>query len=423
MRFVRRWRRWRHIDCEKGGAVCGGPTEGEDNRMSTLAVIPARGGSKGIPRKNVALLAGRPMVAWTIDAARGARRVDRVVVSTDDAEIASVSRQWGAEVVMRPAELSGDAASSESALRHVLDSLRESEGYEPELLVFLQCTSPLTLAEDIDGVVERLLESGADTALSVTPFHYFLWREGAGGEAEGVNHEKARRPLRQDREPQYLETGAVYAMRTAGFREAGHRFFGKTVMQGMPAERCGEVDEPEDLVRMDERLRAREAGRWAEALPDAVGAVVFDFDGVFTDNRVAVCEDGTERVSCSRGDGIGIAALQRNCPDIHLLVLSSEENGVVSARCGKLGLECLQGVERKAPALEEWLKSRGVSAAETVYVGNDVNDLECMACVGCGLAVCDAHPDALARARALDAATPGLQALQERLERARAAAH
>ncbi len=223
-----------------------------------LAIIPARGGSKGIPRKNLQPLAGKPLLAYSIEAARQTSSITRTVVSTDDPEIGAVAQEYGAEVVWRPAEISGDTASSESALLHVLDHLRQSEGYEPDLLVFLQCTSPLTAPEDIEGTIRALLDANADSALAVTPFHYFLWREGQDGSAVGINHDKSRRPLRQEREPQFLETGAVYVMRTQGFRAARHRFFGKTVMYVMPRERCLEIDDPEDLIVAEALLRARQ---------------------------------------------------------------------------------------------------------------------------------------------------------------------
>jgi CMP-N-acetylneuraminic acid synthetase len=199
------------------------------NKMECLAIIPARGGSKGIPRKNILPLAGKPLIAYNIEQARLAHSVNRVVVSTDDAEIGAIARQYGAEVVWRPAEISGDSASSESALLHVLESLQAAEGYRPDVLVFLQCTSPLTLAEDIDGTLQALLDAQADTALAVIPFHYFVWKPQPDGDAVGINHNKGYRPLRQEREPQYLETGAVYVMRVPGFEAARHRFFGKTV--------------------------------------------------------------------------------------------------------------------------------------------------------------------------------------------------
>jgi CMP-N-acetylneuraminic acid synthetase len=192
-------------------------------------------------------LAGKPLVAWSVEAARAAGCAGRVVVSTDDGEIAGVAREHGAGIVMRPPEISGDSSSSESALLHVLDTLREQEGYEPDVVVFLQCTSPLTTGADIDAAVQTLLDRDADTAVAVTPSHAFLWREGDGGEALALNHDKAVRPMRQDLPPEYRETGAIYVMRAGGFLEARHRFFGKTVLYVMPAARSIDIDEPLDL--------------------------------------------------------------------------------------------------------------------------------------------------------------------------------
>jgi N-acylneuraminate cytidylyltransferase len=130
----------------------------------------------------VRLLAGKPLISHTIGTATQASSVNRVVVSTDDDEIATISRQWGAEVVSRPVGISTDTSSSELALLHALEHLHENEGYSPDLLVFLQCTSPLTLPEDIDGTVQVLFDQEADSSLAVTPFHYFLWRWDVNGE-------------------------------------------------------------------------------------------------------------------------------------------------------------------------------------------------------------------------------------------------
>ena len=316
----------------------------------TLAIIPARGGSKGIPRKNVRPVGGLPLVGWTIEAARASGRVNRVVVSTDDPEIAEVSQRHGAEVVWRPSAISGDLASSEAALRHVLDHLRDTEGYVPELVVFLQCTSPLTAPEDIDGTIEALEREGADTALAAVPFHYFLWRRGDDdGDAVGINHDKAVRLLRQQREPEHLETGAVYVMKTAGFLDAGHRFFGKTALFEMPSERRWEVDDPVDLDVAEVLLRRRARGLTIARLPERLDALVFDFDGVFTDNRVTVLEEGREAVVCSRGDGMGLEMLRK--AGWPMVVISKETHPIVSARCAKLKLECFQGIEDKRTAL------------------------------------------------------------------------
>ena len=185
--------------------------------MNVLAVIPARGGSKGMPGKNLVPIYGIPLLAHTINSALSSAFVQRVVVSTDDKKIASVAETYGAEVVLRPPDISEDDSPSELALLHVLDHLRQIEDFCPDLLVFLQCTSPLTLPEDIDGTIRALVSDEADTSLSVVPFHYFLWKTGPNGNAIGINHDKNIRQMRQERESHYLESGAVYVMRTEGF--------------------------------------------------------------------------------------------------------------------------------------------------------------------------------------------------------------
>jgi len=227
-------------------------------KLKTLALIPARGGSKGIPKKNIQPLAGKPLLAHSIQSARRTPSIDRIAVSTDDPEIAAVARAYAAEVVWRPPELSNDSATSESALLHALQYYRENQAYTPDLLVFLQCTSPLTLPEDIEGTIQTLLTHNADSALSVAPFHYFLWGYGPNGEVVAINHDKYYRPRRQDRDPQFVETGAVYVMRVPGFLQARHRFFGKIALYHMPLERRLEIDHPIDLQIAEVILRERE---------------------------------------------------------------------------------------------------------------------------------------------------------------------
>ena len=201
-------------------------------KNQALATILARGGSKGIPRKNVRLLAGKPLIAHTIEHARQARSVDRVVVSTDDPEIAAVSEQYGAEVVWRPAEISGDTASSESALLHALDFLEQAEGYRPDLVVFLQCTSPIRRPKDIDQAVQTLLDEDADSLLSVVPFHLFVWRL-VDGQGQPVDYDHRRRPRRQDRQPEYMENGSIYVFKPWVLRQFNNRLGGKIALYVM----------------------------------------------------------------------------------------------------------------------------------------------------------------------------------------------
>jgi CMP-N-acetylneuraminic acid synthetase len=232
-----------------------------------------------------------------------------LVVSTDNDDIAHISRKAGAEVIYRPSDIVGDTASSESALLHVINRLAEQEDYHPDLIVFLQCTSPLAHVDDIDGTIQCLLQESADTAIAVSNFHYFIWRQ-AQGNASGINHEKNVRLLRQEREPQYIESGSVYVMRAEGFKMAKHRFFGKTVMHDIPAERCWEIDEPIDFSIAEIMLRKHLSGQRKNFLSSPVAAVIFDFDGAFTDNTVLVSPDGREAVRCNRSDGWGLARLR-----------------------------------------------------------------------------------------------------------------
>lgn len=334
-----------------------------------------------------------------------------MVVSTDDAEIAAVARQYGAEVVWRPAVISGDDASSESALLHTLEHLEKSEDYHPDLLVFLQCTSPLTTSQDIEESIQLLLDKNADTALSVTPFHYFLWKEDEHGAAGGINHDKNIRPLRQQRQPQFLESGAIYLMRVEGFKTTRHRFFGKTVMHVVPPERCFEIDEPVDLVIAESLVREQQSKEASSKLPERTSALVLDFDGVFTDNRVIVVQDGKEGVLCDRGDGWGLGRLKNI--GIAILVLSSEANPIVQVRCEKLGLEYRQGILNKLPAMLDWLTQKGIEPANAVYVGNDVNDLDCLRAAGCGAAVADARPEVLREATLVLKSPGGRGAIRE----------
>ncbi|MFW6145870.1 MAG: cytidylyltransferase domain-containing protein [Planctomycetota bacterium] len=375
------------------------------------AIIPARGGSVGITGKNLRPLQGKPLLAHTIEAGRAAQRIGRVVVSTDADAIADIAVQFGAQVVRRPEALSGPTASSESALLHALESLAAAENYRPEVTAFLQCTSPLTAPEDIDDTVAAVVDGGADSALTVAPFHAFIWTADGNGSAVGVNHDKRQRLMRQQRGDQFIETGAVYAMRTAGFVEAGHRFFGTTAMVPTPAERHWEIDEPVDLAVAATLMAERDRRAALERLPDPPRALLMDFDGVFTDNRVLVDQAGVESVWCHRGDGMGLSHLRaRGLP---MAVITTETNPVGAARCRKLGLPCLHGVADKLPVLLGWLDEQQVDPADAIYVGNDVNDAACLRAVGCPVIVADAHPAVRALGRIVLSAAGGHGAVRE----------
>ncbi|WP_432180043.1 cytidylyltransferase domain-containing protein [Streptomyces sp. NBC_00063] len=403
-----------------------------------LAVIPARGGSKGVPAKNLAPVGGVPLVARTVRECRATRLVTDVVVSTDDAAIAAAAREAGAEVVLRPAAIAGDKSSSEAAVLHALDAHEALQGAAVDVVLLVQCTSPFIVREDIDGVVNAIVEKGADTALTVAPFHGFVWRDADDDPAApaaverasveggtdtlvapaatsggyGVNHDKSFRQMRQDRPQDLLETGAVYAMDASGFREAKHRFFGRTELVRTDPARVLEIDDPHDLSRARALAPLFDANR-PGSLPTAedIDAVVLDFDGTQTDDKVLIDSDGREFVTVHRGDGLGIAALRKS--GLPLLILSTEQNPVVAARARKLQIPVLHGIDRKDLALKQWCEEQGIAPERVLYVGNDVNDLPCFGLVGWPVAVASAHDVVRGAARAVTALPGGDGAIRE----------
>ncbi|MGX1708577.1 cytidylyltransferase domain-containing protein [Streptomyces albidoflavus] len=388
-----------------------------DPAPRVLAVIPARGGSKGVPGKNLAEVGGVPLVARAVHACRTARLVSEVLVSTDDPAIAEAARAAGATTVERPAPLSGDTATSEAAVLHTLDTDEARHGRLADVVLLVQCTSPFLTADDVDGVTAAVLE-GADTAVTAAPFHGFLWRDLATGatpsSGHGVNHDAAHRPRRQDRPEDLLETGAAYAMRGDGFRAVRHRFFGRTALVRTDPARVLEIDDPHDLARaraLAPLLDRNEAPGARRPGPGDVDAVVLDFDGTQTDDTVQIDAEGRERVSVHRGDGLGIAALRD--AGIPLLILSTEQNPVVTARARKLRIPVLHGVDRKDEALKQWCDEQGVDPARVLYAGNDANDLPCFALAGWPVAVASAHEPVRRAARAVTTAPGGRGAVRE----------
>jgi YrbI family 3-deoxy-D-manno-octulosonate 8-phosphate phosphatase len=363
-----------------------------------VAIIPARGGSKGVPGKNLRRVAGRSLVQRAVDACVTATSIDVTYVSTDDAKIAQAARAAGAEVVERPADLSGDTASSESALLHTLDHLGSS-GTEPEIVVFVQCTSPFIDPGDLDRAVGMVATGEADSVFAAVATYEFLWRSGPDGQASGINHDPAYRPRRQEREPHFRESGAFYVMSVTGFRAARHRFFGRTAVVQVPELSAVEIDHDHDLT-----LASALAAAIDPRVRVDVDVVVTDFDGVHTDDSAIVDEDGYEAVRVSRADGLGVEMLRK--AGVPILILSKETNRVVRARAAKLQVDVLHGIDTKAEVVRDWLSRQGVAPERAAYLGNDINDLGPMELVGWPIAVADAHP-AVRRAARLVLSHPG----------------
>lgn len=379
---------------------------------SVVALIPARGGSKGLPSKNLRRIGGVPLVARAVQAARAAG-IAAVWVSTDDPEIAEVSRTAGAGVILRPAELAGDDASSESALLHALDELAEG-GVLPRTIAFLQATSPFIDDAALARAVQRVDRGSDDVVIAAFPTYAFLWSMADRG-AIGANHDQRVRQRRQDREAQWQETGAFYVLSARGFLANRFRFFGRVGVEAVAESTAVEIDDEAQLATA-ERIGGSNSpaeGPPADRRPTPldVDAVVTDFDGVHTDDRASVDADGMESVQVSRADGLGVAMLRD--AGVPLVIMSRERNRVVAARAAKLQVEVLQAVDDKAAALTAWAAARRIPLERIAYVGNDVNDASALALVGWPIVVPGAHPSVLPLARHVLTAAGGRGAVRE----------
>jgi CMP-N,N'-diacetyllegionaminic acid synthase len=234
-----------------------------------LAIIPARGGSKGIPGKNLARLGGIPLIAWTIAAAKSCPLVDRVLVSTDDPTIADAARQAGAEApFLRPASISHDTASSIDAVRHAVSYLAEHEGDKPDIVALLQPTSPFRTGSDLTAALELLKSSGADGLISVVKVRHhpaYMKAMQQDGSLVPIAQRPATGEPRQALPHTYAPNGSIYLVRTSTLETGGDWSSGRCVGYVMEDRHSIDIDEPWDLelarMMVDAGVHLLEVGR------------------------------------------------------------------------------------------------------------------------------------------------------------------
>jgi N-acylneuraminate cytidylyltransferase len=374
-----------------------------------LALIPARGGSKGIPRKNIRSFAGYPLIAWSIAAAKQSSLVTRVIVSTDDEEIAAVAREWGAETpFLRPSELAQDKTTDLPVFEHALKWLEEVEGYRPEVVIQLRPTSPIRPLTMVDDAIRILLDhKDADCVRGVVPAAqnpFKMWR--FNGEDKPLNPllqvDGIAEPYNAPRQilpPVYWQTGHIDAIRISTIT-------GKKSLTGdviyplvIDSKYTVDIDNLTDWAKYEalvySGLEMVSPGNPRRPMPESVKLIITDFDGVITDNHVITDQDGKESVLASRGDSMHIKTLREK--GIEFLILSSEPNPVVLARAKKMGVEAIHnlGMEHKDQAMLKVLEQKKLKAENVIYIGNDLNDLPCFEIAGWAVAVADAAPEVI----------------------------
>lgn len=378
-------------------------------KPEVLAIIPARGGSKGIPRKNIRNFAGYPLIAYSIAAARRAKNVTRVIVSTDDEEIGSVAREFGAETpFLRPAKHAQDQTTDFPVFLHALEWLKDNEDYRPEIVVQLRPTSPVRPLTCVDDAIQKLIEHPeADSIRGVVPARqnpFKMWRiiEEKGImepllQVKGIP--EAYNAPRQILPSVYWQTGHIDVIRAKTILEK-HSLSGAVILPLIiDSIYAVDIDSPFDwqqaewLVKSG-GLKIIDPANKRRRLPDRIDMLVLDFDGVLTDNHISVNEQGQEMVVASRSDGYGLSLLRRNTK-IKVMVLSRETSPVVAARCKKLKLPFLQGIDEKDVAIKEIAHQENISLDNIIYMGNDLADLPCFPLVACAIAPADAEKEVI----------------------------
>lgn len=220
-----------------------------------ISIIPARGGSKGIPNKNIINIAGKPLIAWTIEQSIKTRSISKTYISTNDNQIADISKQYGAEIIWRPEKICGDTATSESAILHALDYLKVKQKLEPDYVVFLQATSPLRKKDDIEKAIKKIVNDRADSLISGSKFEDFLFWEKRNEIWESVNYDYKNRGIRQDRNPQFVENGSIYIFKPEVLRKFNNRIGGKLTLYEMEFWQTWQIDRKEDIELVEFYLK------------------------------------------------------------------------------------------------------------------------------------------------------------------------
>lgn len=227
--------------------------------MKIIAIIPARGGSKRIPQKNITTFCNKPLLAWSIEHAKNSKFIDNVYVVTDDKEIAEVAEKFGAKIIEEPAEIATDRSTSESALIYALTEInKENVIEEINYVVFLQATSPLRETKDIDNAINKIISENGDSLFGGAELGDFcIWKENTNHELVSANYDYKDRKRSQEFDKQFVENGSVYIFKPEILSKFNNRLGGKILISLMEFWKSFEIDETDDIVFCEEIFKIK----------------------------------------------------------------------------------------------------------------------------------------------------------------------
>ncbi|MGG4037816.1 HAD-IIIA family hydrolase [Heyndrickxia ginsengihumi] len=349
-----------------------------------VVLIPARGGSKSIPLKNIKKIAGRPLISWTIEAAVNCKDIDHIFISTDSIKIKEVVENLKfprVTVIDRSEESATDTASSEMVL------LEFAHKYNFENIIFIQATSPLLRTEDLNSAIKKFKEQDLDSILSVVEQKRFIW-EKKEEEVFPKNYNPLQRPRRQEMKGYFVENGAFYMTSRKALLESGCRISGKIGYQLMPEESYFEIDEPSDWKIIEQLLIKNKNTSLLKDKISKIKMLVMDCDGVLTDGGMYYTEDGDEIKKFNTKDAMGISKIKDH--GIQVAIITGEDVQIVRNRAKKMGVnEVYCGIKNKLEILDRLIKKYKLDYKNVAYIGDDINDLNVMRAVGFSCAVKD----------------------------------
>ncbi|OCT87967.1 N-acylneuraminate cytidylyltransferase [Xenopus laevis] len=345
-----------------------------ERRRHLCALVLARGGSKGIPLKNIKDLAGRPLIAWVLRAARDCGGFDSVWVSTDNDDIEEVALEYGAKVHRRSPDVSKDTSSS-------LETIQEFLKHHPEVDIVgnIQATSPCLHPETLRKVIEMIRRDGYDSVFSVVRHHLFRWSDvsKSGGETKAENFNPNRRPRRQDWNGELYENGSFY-FATKELIAQGKLQGGKIAYYEMKPEHSVDIDIDLDWPIAEQRVKRY--GYYGKGNPKVVKLLVCNLDGCLTDGRVYVSRNH-DLLSYSLKDLDGIQMLQRK--EVEVRFVSERDLGSALLDTLKLPCKVETNVSDKKQVVEQWMEELGLSCWEQVaYMGCSYSDVQCLKLAG-----------------------------------------
>ena len=348
--------------------------------MKKVALVPLRGGSKSIPKKNIKFMTGKPLCAWVLEAACKADLFDQVYVSTEDNEVASVveSLKLGVEIIERPATLADDESTTESVMLHFAKTI------DFDVLATIQATSPLVQTSDFKKAMKQFENEKLDSLLTAVRLKRFLW----SADGKPLNYDPLKRPMRQHFNGSLMENGAFYYTTREILDKYKSRLGGKTGIYEMPVESAVEIDEPEDWSTVEALLKKRTYD-WLHERLVKIKLLAMDCDGVLTDAGMYYAENGDELKKFNTRDGMGLSLLRKK--GIRIAIVTGEDSRAVKHRAEKLEIDDLyMGVKDKSEIVSTLIKKYGLQPENVVYIGDDINDLKAFEVVGLKVAVNDA---------------------------------